>query len=96
LEKCQRLTALTNLEDRYSGLASGSTMFLIVLICAIAVATAFRTKQTCYAVNFTAIVVVMAFVMWVCTYMRQMFPLVKPEHSGTEGRFSSPSFAFRT
>jgi UDP-N-acetylmuramyl pentapeptide phosphotransferase/UDP-N-acetylglucosamine-1-phosphate transferase len=76
---------LTNLEDPYDGLASGSIVFLIVLICAVAVvAVAFRSKQTCYAVNFTAILIVMAFIMWACTYMCQMFPLVKPEYSGTE------------
>jgi hypothetical protein len=76
---------LTNLSDPYNGLASGSIVFLIIFISVVTVvAVIFRNKQTCHGSNFTAILIVMAFIMWACTYMCQMFPLVHPEYAGTE------------
>jgi FtsH-binding integral membrane protein len=79
------MEGLTNLNDPYNGLASGSIVFLIILIIAVTVvAVVFRNKQTCYAINFTAILIVMAFIMWDCTYMCHMFPLVHPKYTWTE------------
>jgi hypothetical protein len=67
------------------GLLVGSLVFLGILVVAgIVVAIIFRSGQTCYAVNFTTILIVMSFIMWACTYMHQMYPLVRPEYSGSE------------
>jgi hypothetical protein len=69
----------------FDGLATGSIVFLALLIAAVLVVTVvFWKGQTCYAVNFTAILVVMAYIMWACTYMCQMYPLVTPEYGGGE------------
>jgi len=64
------------------GLITGSMVFLAILVFAVLVVSiAFRKGQTCYSVNFTAILIVMAYIMWACVYMCQMFPLILPELS---------------
>ena len=69
-------------EPPLEGLAIGSIVFLgVALLGALIVAIVFRKGQTCYAVNFTVILIVMAYIMWACTYMAQMYPLVYPEYS---------------
>ena len=69
-------------EPPLEGLAIGSIVFLVIAILgAIIVTVVFRKGQTCYAVNFTVILIVMAYIMWACTYMAQMYPLVNPEYS---------------
>jgi hypothetical protein len=69
------------MEPPFTGLAYGSLVFLIILIAGVVgVGFIFRRGQTCYSINFTAILIVMAYIMWACTYMCQMFPLVVPEY----------------
>jgi hypothetical protein len=69
----------------FDGLAIGSLVFLCLIIVAIAIVSViFRKGQTCYANNFVVILIVMAYIMWACTYMCQMFPLVQPEYAGHE------------
>ena len=70
-------------EPPLDGLALGSLIFLCILVGLIILVGAVCAKrQTCYAINFTAILVVMAYIMWACTYMCQMYPLVYPEYGG--------------
>lgn len=70
------------LNPPFTGLAYGSLVFLILLIIGVSlVGFIFRKGQTCYSINFTAILIVMAYIMWACTYMCQMFPLVRPEYT---------------
>ena len=70
------------MEEPVSGFVKGSLVFLIVLVVACIVATAlFWKKQTCYANLFITILIVMAYIMWACTYLSQMYPLIKPEIS---------------
>ena len=67
-------------EQPISGLITGSLIFIIILLLAIIIVTiVFRKGQTCYANTFTAILIVMAYIMWACVYMAQMYPLVSPE-----------------
>ncbi|KAH0791008.1 V-type proton ATPase subunit e1 [Histomonas meleagridis] len=69
-------------EPPLNGLLIGTLVFIgVAFLGAAIVAIAFRKGQTCYAVNFTVILIVMAFIMWACTYMAQMYPLVYPEYS---------------
>lgn len=72
-------------EPPLRGLALGSLIFLGVLVVLIIIVGACCAKrQTCYAINFTAILVVMAYIMWACTYMCQMYPLVFPQYGAEE------------
>jgi flagellar motor component MotA len=73
------------LEPPFTGLAVGSAVFLGLLVLGIiVVGFIFRNGQTCYSINFTAILIVMAYIMWACTYMCQMYPLVVPEYTSSE------------
>lgn len=68
------------MEQPFKGLLIGSLVFLAVLIVVdVIVGFANRKGQTCYAINFASILIVMAYIMWACVYMCQMFPLVAPE-----------------
>lgn len=70
-------------EQPFRGLVIGSLVFLdILVVLIIIVGIACAKRQTCYAINFTSILVVMAYIMWACTYMCQMYPLVSPEYGG--------------
>ena len=74
--------AQTMVEQPLKGLAVGSFVFLCILVGVLLIVTIiFRKGQTCYANNFAAILIVMAYIMWACTYMCQMYPLVNPEHT---------------
>lgn len=62
----------------------GSMVFLaLIVVTAIILGIVFRKGQTCYAINFATILYVMAWIMWICVYMCQMFPLVVPEKSNS-------------
>ena len=69
-------------EQPEKGLLIGTLVFAIIIVVAvIIVSIAFRKGQSCYANNFTVILIVMAYIMWACTYMCQMYPLVNPEYT---------------
>jgi phosphoglycerol transferase MdoB-like AlkP superfamily enzyme len=69
----------------FRGLVIGSLVFLLIMVFAVVVVSiVFRNGQTCYANNFAIILIVMSYIMWACTYMCQMFPLVQPEYAGSE------------
>lgn len=84
----QKVTATAEeamVEQPLKGLLDGTMIFGIVLVVAVILVTIiFRKGQTCYANNFTVILIVMAYIMWACTYMCQMFPLIVPEYAGEE------------
>lgn len=73
------------IEQPYLGFLIGSMVYLGILVVVLIITSiVFRKGQTCYANNFAAILIVMAYIMWACVYMCQMFPLVAPEL--TEGK----------
>ena len=77
------------LDEPLKGLAMGSITFVVVLFVSVLVVgliTRFLCKdgQTCYSINFVAILVVMGYIMWACVYMAQMYPLIQPEYAGSE------------
>ncbi|EAY05937.1 hypothetical protein TVAG_087150 [Trichomonas vaginalis G3] len=64
----------------YNGLLYGSIVFIILIVLtAIILGIVFRKGQTCYAINFATILYVMAWIMWICVYLCQMFPLIVPQ-----------------
>ena len=68
------------MEAPFTGLLIGSMVYLAILIIVdIILAIVFRKGQTGYAINFASVLIVMAYIMWACVYMCQMFPLVVPE-----------------
>ena len=70
------------MEAPFTGLLIGSMVYLAILIIVdIILGIVFRKGQTCYAINFASVLIVMAYIMWACVYMCQMFPLVEPEVS---------------
>ena len=77
-----KVTEHMALEQPLKGLAIGSLIFLVILVVVVIIlAIAFRKGQTCYAINFATILIIMAYIMWACTYMCQMYPLVVPEYA---------------
>lgn len=73
------------LEQPLKGLAVGTAVFACILVVAMVLAGIIFIKgQTCYAINFVAILVVMSYIMWACVYMAQMFPLVDPTYDGSK------------
>lgn len=67
-------------EDPERGLIIGSIVFLIILIATVFVLSIiFRKGMCCYANNFAIILICMAYIMYACTYLCQMYPLVRPE-----------------
>lgn len=74
----------TNIKQPFKGLLLGSIIYLaIAVICAIVFGLAFRRSgKGCYAVNFSTILIFMAYVLWACTYMSQMFPEFAPTKEG--------------
>lgn len=73
------------MEQPGKGFFIGSMAFLGVLVLAIIILSiVFRKGHCCYANNFGIILIVMAYIMWACTYLCQMYPLVEPEYSNTD------------
>lgn len=67
------------------GFFIGTMVFLAILVvCIIIVSIVFRKGHCCYANNFAIILICMAYIMWACTYLCQMYPLVEPEYSTTD------------
>ena len=62
------------------GLLTGTIVYLVIAFVAVIILSiVFRKGQTCYANTFALILIIMGYIMWMCTYMCQMYPLVTPE-----------------
>ena len=67
-------------EQPEKGLLIGTLVYLGIALAAVLILTiVFRKGQVCYANTFALILIAMAYIMWMCTYMCQMYPLVFPE-----------------
>lgn len=77
-----RVNFIFMVSHQVEGLLYGTAVFAgLLVLLAIIVGIAFRKGKSCYAITFSSTLVVMSYILWACTYMCQMYPLIVPQYT---------------